>query len=108
MEEKKMSHLALDKLRKEFVKVKDNGTSNDYDHLCICHGCGTFHAVRCSFLSLPQAIGFTFDDGSMATIPAHSCGGCPTKAIRNAFYHGMTDAARKAAEKKIGSKAGGR
>ena len=89
IETKTLASIAIDNLRAELISVPDNGMFNSYDHVVLCRGCGTFHAVRSAFLGASLSIGFAFADGSQAVFPAHSCGKCPGEEIYQAWANGM-------------------
>lgn len=71
------------------------------NYLTVCHGCGQFHAVRASFLSLPMSLGFAFADGSTLSVPCHKCSDCPNEAIKAAWENGVSPATRQRADEYI-------
>lgn len=70
------------------------------DHIVVCHGCGSFHVVRASFLGSSLSIGFKGKaHGVTWCIPAHGCPMCAsqkaegrTGRIAQAFDKGMAPA----------------
>lgn len=73
---------------------------SERSYICVCHGCGTFHVVRSSFLSCPLSIGFKGSrEGVTWCVPALGCNDCKaekaeghTGRIAMAFDKGMAPA----------------
>jgi hypothetical protein len=98
------AHEAQKALHAELVKIPQS-YCNSYDHVLVCHGCGTFHAVNTHFLSSPVFIGFDFADGSRLCVPAHACNDCMGKdVIRRAYNEGMSRGHYDRAAKHLGAK----
>jgi hypothetical protein len=73
---------------------------------CVCHGCGTIHAHKSEFLSVPMSFAFPVNDGVQWCLPMLGCPTCTSEPsvigpdgryvgrIRDAYVHGMTPDAR--------------
>ena len=74
------------------------------DYICVCHGCGTFHIIRASFLSAPMMI--RVGDWCLPALGCRNCQYCPRDAqgdgpIGRAWKHGMTPEAFAEAQRQF-------
>jgi hypothetical protein len=91
-------------LHAKYCEIPDRGTWNAYDHLLVCHGCGSIHVERTAFLGGALSIGFKMRDGSVLVLPALACKDCAGhEVIRRAFHQGMPVTAQRSAMCEIGN-----